>query len=75
VLKNPVKAKGNYYDTHDCKSHGKCVLDRGWLTMQKVSKESSALSGAFFSTSALSIIVLYATGGLNINKSLLEKET
>jgi len=55
MLKNPVKATRNYYDTHDCKSHEVCV-DRGWLALQKVSKESSALSGAFFSTSALSII-------------------
>jgi hypothetical protein len=58
MLKNPVKATGIYYDTHYCESHGKCVLDRGWLAMQKVSKESSALSGAFFSTSALLIIVI-----------------
>jgi hypothetical protein len=41
----PVKATGIYYDTHDCKSHSKCILDRGWLTMQKVSKES--LDGFF----------------------------
>ncbi len=45
MLKNPVKATGIYYDTHDCKSHGKCVLDRGWLAMLKVFKES--LDGLF----------------------------
>jgi len=33
MLKNPVKATGIYYDTHDCKSRGKCVLDRGWLAI------------------------------------------
>jgi hypothetical protein len=33
MLKNPVKATGIYYDTHYCESHGKCVLDRGWLAM------------------------------------------
>jgi hypothetical protein len=27
----PVKATGIYYDTHDCKSYGKCILERGWL--------------------------------------------
>jgi hypothetical protein len=43
MLKNPVKATRNYYDTHDCKSH-ECV-DRGWLALQKVSKES--LDGLF----------------------------
>jgi hypothetical protein len=58
MLKNPVKATGIYYDTHDCKPHGKYILDRGWLTMQKESKESSALSGALLSMSALSIIVI-----------------
>jgi hypothetical protein len=68
VLKNPVKAKGIYYDTHDCKSHGKCVLDRGWLTMQKVSKE--LLDGLFQHICP----VLYTTGGLNINRSLFEKD-
>jgi hypothetical protein len=44
MLKNPVKATRNYYDTHDCKSHEVCV-DRGWLALQKVSKES--LDGLF----------------------------
>jgi len=24
MLKNPVKATRNYYDTHDCKSHEVC---------------------------------------------------
>jgi hypothetical protein len=45
MLKNPVKATEIYYDTHDCKPHGKYILDRGWLTMQKESKES--LDGLF----------------------------
>ena len=45
MLKNPVKATKYYYDIHDCKSHGKCVLDGDWLAMQKVSKES--LDGLF----------------------------
>jgi hypothetical protein len=45
MLKNPVKAKGIYYNTHDCKSYSKCVFDRGWLAMQKVSKET--LDGLF----------------------------
>ncbi len=45
MLKNSVKATGIYYDTHDCKSHGKCILDRGWLAMQEVSKET--LDGLF----------------------------
>ena len=70
MLKNPVKAKRIYYDTHDCKSHGKCILDRGWLAIQKVSKES--LDGLF---QHICPVVLYATGGLNINRSLFEKET
>jgi len=55
MLKNPVKATGIYYDIHDCKSHSKCILDRGWLARQKVSKES--LDGLFI-TSAMSIIVI-----------------
>jgi hypothetical protein len=55
MLKKPVKATGIYYDTHDCKSQGKYILDRDWLAMQKVSKES--LDGLFI-TSALSIIVI-----------------
>jgi hypothetical protein len=45
MLKNPVKAAGICYDTHDCKSHGKCILDGGWLAMQKVSEET--LDGFF----------------------------
>jgi hypothetical protein len=45
MLKNAVKATGIYYDTHDCKSHGMYILDKGWLAIQKVSKES--LDGLF----------------------------
>ena len=64
MLKNPVKAKGIYYDTHECKSYSKCILDRGWLAMQKVSKES--LDGLFqhiypFNNSNLMHLVSKAT--------------
>ncbi len=31
VLKNPCKATRFYYDSHDCKSNSKCILQEGWL--------------------------------------------
>lgn len=45
MLKNPGKATKIYYDTHDCKSHSKCFLDRGWQAKMEVCKES--LAGVF----------------------------
>src|SRR4030065_912917 len=31
MLKNPCKATRFYYDSHDCKSNSKCILQEGWL--------------------------------------------
>ena len=68
MLKNPVKATGIYYDTHDCKSHSKCILDRGWLAMQKVSEES--LDGLFQHICPLNNSNFNATGELIIPVSI-----
>ncbi len=45
MLKNPSKATKFHSDTHDCKSHSKCFLDRSWLATLEVFKES--LAGIF----------------------------
>ena len=32
MLKNPCKPTRFYYDSHDCNSNGKHILQGGWLT-------------------------------------------
>jgi hypothetical protein len=45
MLKTPSKATKSHYETHDCASRSKRILERGWLAALKGLKES--LAGVF----------------------------
>jgi hypothetical protein len=45
MLKNPCKATGFDYDSHDCNTNGKCILHEGWLA--KLEGYKVSLAGLF----------------------------